>query len=131
LFELLVEPLVDNRNFPSWSYIYGDISFIRIGMWIVLIAGVSTFVDKLFVGMRQVPKYLVNVSLVSLVFYQMESWLMSHGYRVYLESATANFTGFMTPASHIPVEVALAIFLYVSLIITFIRYWRIVWDNRL
>lgn len=131
IFELLIEPIVDNRNFPSWSYIYRDISIIRIGLWIILIASGTTFIDKLFIGMKELPRYLTYVSVISLVFYQLESWLITHGYRIYLESAQVNFTGFSTPISKIPIEIAFAIPLYLTLIIAFIRYWRIVWDNDL
>lgn len=131
MFELLIEPLIENNNFPIWSYIYRDISVVRIGLWIILIASGTTLVDKLFYGMSQFPRYLMYISSISVVFFQMESWLISHGYRVYLESATANFSGFTTPASDIPIEIAFAIPLYLALIIAFLRYWRVVWDNNL
>lgn len=131
LFELLIEPLINNLHFPAWSYVYKDISLVRIGLWIVLIATSTTIIDKLFVGLQFGLKFVLYVSLPSLLFFQLESWLINHGFRVYSASARANFTGFVTPISHIPMEVALAIPIYITLIITFVRYWRIVLDNRL
>lgn len=131
LFELLIEPLIDNRNFPAWSYIYQDISLFRIGMWIVLIAAGTTFVDKFFSAAGIFYKFLLYIAVISIVFFQMESWLIQNGFRVYLTSASENFTGFVTPVSHIPIEIALAIPIYLILIIAFIRYWRIVLDNGL
>lgn len=131
IFELLIEPLVDNLKFPAWSYIYKDISLVRIGVWIALIAFSTTIIDKLFVGLEFVLKFILYVSLPSLLFYQLESWFINNGYRVYSYSAQVNFTGFVTPISRIPIEVAFAIPIYITLIITFVRYWRIVLDNNL
>jgi hypothetical protein len=42
--------------------------------------------------------------------------------RVYGPSATANFTGFRTIVGNLPVEVVVAIPLYLALVICFIRY---------
>lgn len=131
IFELLIEPLVDNLHFPAWSYVYKDISLVRIGIWITLIAISTTTIDKLFIGLQFVLKFILYVSLPSLLFFQLESWLINNGYRVYSQSAQANFTGFVTPVSRIPMEVAFAIPIYVTLIITFVRYWRMVLDNHL
>jgi hypothetical protein len=61
----------------------------------------------------------------------VESWLIVNGYRVYGPSAVNNFTGFVTPITNVPVEVAFAIPCYMALIIAFIRYWEIILDNRL
>lgn len=131
MFELLVEPLVGNFHFPAWSYVYKDISLVRIAIWIALIGISTTTIDKFFVGLQFIPKFALYISLPSILFFQLESWLINNGYRVYSQSAQANFTGFVTPVSRIPVEVAFAIPIYVTLIITFVRYWRIVLDNRL
>ena len=56
---------------------------------------------------------------------------MRHGYRVYGESAAANFTGYKLVLLDVPVEVAVAIPFYAALIIAFVRYWETVMDNEL
>ena len=33
LFELVVEPLVNNEQLPEWSYVYRDVSFLMTGTW--------------------------------------------------------------------------------------------------
>ena len=45
--------------------------------------------------------------------------------------ATRNFCGYNTWLTGVPVEVALAIPLYMALVIGFVRYWEIVGDNHL
>ena len=50
--------------------------------------------------------------------------------RWFTSSVVQNFSGFKTPLSHIPIEVALAIPIYVILAISVIRYWRIVWTTN-
>lgn len=131
MFELLIEPLVDNRGFPWWSYLYRDISFFRIGLWVILIGLGTTIVDKLNLEVSQESKFAVYVSIIAVAFFPLESWLIDNGFRVYLQSAVENFTGFTTPVTHIPIEVAFGTIIYLTLIIAFIRYWRIVWDNKL
>ena len=65
------------------------------------------------------------------LFLPFEILLIKTGYRVYGESSTANFVGIYTPLMHVPVEIILAAPMYLTLVIAFIRYWRITLDNDL
>ncbi len=129
--ELLISPLVVTHNLPSWGYIYRDINIFRIGLWIVLIYLSTSLVDVVKKNIPEVIKMLAYVLVGSLIFFQIEGYLIQNGYRWFTESVTNNFSGFTTPISHLPIEVSLAIILYLTLGLSTIRFWRIVWDNKL
>jgi hypothetical protein len=131
LFELMIEPMVENSNFPSWSYFYRDLSFLLTGLWVVMIAAVGLFVQH-FLGSRPIPqRFAAALFLIAALALPVESWLIHNGYRVYGPSATANFCGYNTWLTGVPVEIAFAIPLYMALLFGFIRYWEIVGENRL
>jgi len=131
MFELVIEPMVENRKFPAWSNIYHDVSFIMTGIWVLLIGVAAVVVDRFVIGYPVWLRFLAAVMIIAALVLPIESWMIINGYRVYGESAVANFTGFTTPITGVAVEVAFAIPFYLTLIISFIRYWEIVLDNGL
>jgi hypothetical protein len=60
----------------------------------------------------------------------VEEWLIANGYRIYGPSTLADFSGYVTPISHMPVEVVFAIPLYFALIVGFVNYWKITLDKN-
>jgi hypothetical protein len=75
--------------------------------------------------------FVLYVSVGTVLYMPIESWFIRNGYRVYGESATANFTGIQAPYFDAPVEVMFAIPLYLMLMLSFIRYGRIIMENKL
>ena len=130
LFELMIEPMVVNAGFPSWSYVYRDITFLMTGVWIVLIALSTNLVDKFLFHIGLKARFVAYIAIVGLLALPIESWLIKNGFREYGATATADFTGIVTPITGVPVEVAFAIPLYMALIVAFSRYWEIVAENR-
>ena len=130
-FELLVEPVVLNDKFPAWSYVYRDISIVYTGIRVLVIAVGAVVVGKFMIGMSLPLRFVVGVLLISAIYLPFESWFVANGYRVYGETAVMNQTGFMSPVLGLPMEIVFATPLYLSLIVGFIRYWEIVFDNRL
>lgn len=130
-FELLVEPVVRNDKFPAWSYVYRDISFLYTGIRVLVIAIGAIVVGKFMIGSSLPLRFVVGVLLISALYLPFESWFVANGYRVYGETAVMNQTGFKSPVMGLPVEIVFATPLYLSLIVCFIRYWEIVFDNRL
>jgi hypothetical protein len=131
LFEIVVEPMVRNENLPAWSYVYRDISFLMTGAWVLLFALAGVALDRVLLAAPAPLRFAAALVLIGILALPLESWLIMHGYRVYGESATANFTGFVMPVTGVATEVAFAIPCYVALIVGFIRYWEIVLDNKL
>ena len=130
LFELMVEPLVTNTNFPAWSYIYRDISLLNTGVWILVLWISTNIIDYFFVHWSLSQRFLAYLFLIDLCILPFESWLIHNGYRVYGPSTVANFTGFVTPITNVPIEIVFAIPLYMALVLAFVRYWEIIIDNR-
>ena len=130
LFELMIEPMVVNANLPGWSYVYRDVSFLMTGLWVILIWLAIYAVDRLLAYLDIATRFLIYLGVIGVTILPLESWFIHHGYRVYGPSAVANFSGFNTLVTGIPVEVAMAIPLYLALIIAFIRYWEYGLSNQ-
>jgi hypothetical protein len=131
LFELMVEPMAENRGFPAWSYLYRDISVLMSGLWVLVIAVGALVVDRFFLHQPVAARFFIALGVMGMAALAIESWLIGGGFRVYGPAATANFTGFTAPITGIAVEVAFAIPFYLALMVCFIRYWEVVKDNSL
>ncbi len=129
-FELMVEPMVVNANLPQWSYVYRDVSIIMSGAWILIIWLATLAVKRFFIHFNVRSAFISIVTTASMLAIPLEWWLINHGYRVYGPSATANFSGYLTPILGIPIEITFAIPFYLALMIAFARYWEIVIDNK-
>jgi len=131
LFELMVEPMVMNRGFPAWSYLYRDISLVMTGVWILVIAVAALVVERLGLEQPTPVRYLLALMVATAIALPIEYGLYLTGFRVYGPSAVANFTGFRIAILEAPIEIAFAIPCYLALMIAFIRYWEICLDNHL
>lgn len=131
LFEMMVEPMVRNENFPQWSYWFHDISIIMTGIWIVAIWLTTDLINRYLIHCTVPQRFLITLLVIGAIALPLESWFIIHGYRIYGPSAVANFTGFTTPITKVPVEVAFAIPCYMALVVGFIRYWEALLDNQL
>ena len=131
LFELLVGAMVDNVGFPSWSYIWRDITIILSGGWVLVIVIATWLVDKYFINKNMVEKFVLYLVFATVIIAPVEAWLIHSGHRVYLPSTVANFSGFVVPGLNIPVEVIFAVPFYLALAVAFMRYWAIIIDNKL
>ncbi len=131
MFELLIEPIVENKGLPAWSYFYRDLSVLMTGGWVVLIAATAVIVQR-FLAFRPLPiRFVAALFIVLALALPLESWLIHNDIRVYGPSARANFCGIKTWLTGVPIEVVFAIPMYMALVFTFVRYWEIVGDNGL
>jgi hypothetical protein len=131
LFELMVEPLIQNVGFPKWSYIYSDISIFRLILWSAMIYLTTLIGDVLFKTADYAKKFFGYLLVGMFLFLPLEIFFIKNGFRIYGESSTANFAGINVPFIGVPVEIILAAPMYLAIIIAFIRYWRITLDNDL
>jgi hypothetical protein len=123
LFEIVVEPMATNQNFPSWSYVYHDITVIMTGLWIAIVVVSTLIVDFVLRTTDMRLRFAAYLVLITLIAAPIEAWFLQNGYRVYGPSATADFIGMRTVILDLPVEVLAAIPMYLSLVIAFVRYW--------
>lgn len=131
LFELMVEPMVQNRGFPAWSFLYRDVSLLMTGLWVLVIAVTAALVYGLGAHLPIALRFLLALAIATAIALPIEYGLVAAGWRVYGPSALANVSGFTIPVLGAPVEIAFAIPCYLALVIGFIRYWEIVLDNHL
>ena len=130
LFEILVEPMVQNRGFPSWGYFYRDLNVVSIGLWVLVIAVTGLVVNRCFLLKPVAFRMVVALLVTTAIALPIEYGLYWSGLRVYGPSASANFSGYTVPIFHAPIEIAFAIPCYMALVLATIRYWEIVLDNR-
>jgi hypothetical protein len=131
LFELLVGAMVDNVGFPSWSYMWHDITILLTGGWVLVIWISTWLVDKYYIDKSLTERFILSLAYATVIVAPIETWLIHSGHRVYLSSTVGNFSGVMVPILNIPVEVIFAIPFYLALAVAFSRYWAIMFDNRL
>jgi hypothetical protein len=123
LFEIVVEPMATNQNFPAWSYVFHDITILMTGLWILIVVGVTLVVDRLLPTIDFRLRFAAYLVFITAIATPIEGWFLANGYRVYGPSATADFIGARTLIGDIPIEVMAAIPMYLSLVIAFVRYW--------
>jgi hypothetical protein len=123
LFEIVVEPMATNQDFPAWSYVFHDITVIMTGLWVLIVTVSTLAVDRVLRTTDVRLKFAAYLTLITLVAAPIEAWFIQNGYRVYGPSATADFIGLRTVILDLPIEVLAAIPLYLSLVISFVRYW--------
>jgi hypothetical protein len=131
LFEVMVEPMAVNQKFPQWSYIFHDISFFLLGIWIVVIGITAVLIGKFFSHFPIIYRFLIALSITTSLAIPIEGTLIRNGFRIYSESAQHYYTGVIMPVVKIPIEVAFAVPFYMALMIAFIRYWENILDNNL
>ncbi|MDP7422653.1 MAG: hypothetical protein QGH40_12305, partial [bacterium] len=130
MFELMVEPMVDNVGFPAWSYVYRDISIVLTLGWVVLIWLCLKAVDYWFIHYDIFFRFTLYVIFIGAAAMPAEAYFIFTGMRAYGPTATLNFSGLTMPGLDIPTEVVFGIPLYFALVIAFIRYWEVTLDHR-
>jgi len=123
MFEIIVEPMATNQNFPDWSYVFHDITIIMTGLWVVIVSLCTFVIDRLMPNVDFRLRFAAYLGLIAVVATPIEGWFIHAGYRVYGPSATADFIGIRTMVGDLPVEVVAAIPLYLALVISLVRYW--------
>lgn len=123
MFEIIVEPMATNQNFPSWSYVFHDITIIMTGIWVILVSVATFVVDRLLPRVDFRLRFALYLGVISAIATPIEGWFINNGYRVYGPSATADFLGIRTVIGDLPLEVVAAIPIYLALVIAFVRLW--------
>lgn len=131
LFEIMIDPVVENRGFPEWSYFYRDLSIVMTLLWVAILWISTSLTDKLWFYLDMQKRFILYLIIGSALFLPLEMWFINNGNRLYGPSAQENFTGFTAWGTDIPLEVVLAIPFYLALMIGFIRFWELVKQNRL
>tara|TARA_Y100000034_G_scaffold136768_1_gene215592 strand:+ start:26186 stop:26761 length:576 start_codon:yes stop_codon:yes gene_type:complete len=124
LFELMIEPMVINTGFSSWTYYYNDMSFVITLGW-VLIVGISiSLIDFTFPKLSEFKKFWLYLCTIDAIALPIEILLVQTGMRFYSQSLIASSYGANIPFTILPLEVAFAIPMFFALVIGFTKYWE-------
>lgn len=126
LFELMIEPMVTNARFSSWTYYFHDMSFIVTLGWVLIVTISITLVDFAFPKTGNFKKFWLYLCTIDVLTLPIEVFLVQTGMRVYSESLMATTLGPKIPFTIVPVEIAFAIPMFFALVIGFTKYWEIV-----
>ncbi len=129
LFEIMIEPMVRNEGFPSWSFFYHDVTLVLTLLWVAVIGLSVATVERRLVDWDLGHRFLATLGVLAVVATPIEAALIAHGFRVYGPSATERFSGFKIPFTNVPSEVFFAIPLYFALVLGFIRYLELARTN--
>jgi hypothetical protein len=128
-FELLVNPMVENKNFPSWTYIYQDISIVLTGIWIFGLWLSDLLIQKWFINLETFFRFCIAVCINSVLAIPLELFFITNQFRIYSGSTINNFSGYYVFGGNLAVEILFAIPCYLALIISFVRYFETILDN--
>ena len=129
LFEVMIEPMVKNEQFPTWSYIFHDITVVLTGLFILIVGLVAAIIGKFFSHYPTPIRFFIALGLASAIALPTEAWFINHGYRIYQENVTHQYLGYTLPLLNVPIELLFGVLLYMTLVIVFIRYWETILDN--
>ena len=130
IFEIMIDPMARNVNFPRWSYIYRDVDILLVGTWAIIVWLSINFVDKFFIDRGPIVRFIGYLLAIFILVLPIEAWLIRSGFIIFSATTTAGFSGFQVPGLNIPIEVAFAIPFYYSLIVSFIKYWESLLYNK-
>lgn len=130
LFELMIDAMIKNNAFPSWSYIWRDISLIQTCGWVFIIWLSIVIVDKIFIHFGLFEKFLAYIITITFAALPIEAYFVAHKIREYSVSTIENFSGFIIPFTSIPAEVIFVFPFYLALIVGFIKYWVYIIENK-
>ncbi len=123
-FEVMIEPMVVNAKLPSWSYVYRDISVLMTGGWALLIWLALFLVDRFLSRQGPGQRFVAYLVVLTAIALPIEAWLINADIRAYGVTATEDFSGLRVPLLDVAIEVAVAVPMYMALVIGLVRYWE-------
>jgi len=130
LFEIMIQPMVLNTRWSSWTYYYHDLSIIVTFGWVVIVSVSIHIIDTLFAHLSDFKKFWLYLCTIDAITFPVEIFLVQSGVRVYSQSLIQSSLGVYIPYTSIPLEVGFAIPLFFALVIGFVKYWENIIKNE-
>lgn len=130
LFEIMIDPMVMNTRFSSWTYYYHDLSFIVTLSWVFIVSISISLIDLVFSKMSDFKKFWLYLCTIDAITLPIEILLVQTGMRVYSQSLLSSSFGANIPFTNVPMEVAFAIPMFFALVIGFTKYWEKLLDAK-
>jgi len=131
LFEVMIDPLIYNTGFFSWSYFFHDVTFILTFGWILIVSFSVRMVDKVFARLSEPKRFLLYLCLIDMFVVVIEVFLVKSGLRSYSASLANSRYGIYVPFTPVPIGVVFVIPACFALVISFTKYLeKIAWKVR-
>ncbi len=128
-FELFTAPMWNNAHLGRWAYLYRDVSWVLTLGWSVLFLVVVELVDRLLPRWRALPRFAVDLALLTLITVPLEILLVAIGVRSYSpEVHAAAVGGFM---AGVPLAIPYYVPVFAALVLGFYKYWCFVLEDTL
>lgn len=128
LFELFTEPMWQNYRMGKLAYIYHDVSWILTLGWASLILTVILSVDRLLPLLKTYQKFGISLGILTLVGFPLEILVVNLGMRGYSPEVLNTISGIFILG--VPLEALYYIPVFMTLVISFYRYWELVLDQE-
>jgi len=129
LFEIMIQPMVLNTRWSSWTYYYHDLSIIVTFGWVVIVSGSIYIIDAVFAHMSDFKRFWLYLCTIDAITLPVEIFLVQSGVRTYSQSLIQSSLGVYIPYTNLPLEVGFAIPLFFALVIGFVKYWEKIIEN--
>lgn len=125
IFEYFTQALWLNKNLESWTYLYLDVSWVITLGWAILVTLSLNIGDVLGRKSKEWQRFTISLAVVSLAGIFGEFIVRLLGIREYASAVYEILSGY-TILKYIPLEALYYIPFFMTLIISFVRYWEII-----
>ena len=122
LFQIMSEPMWVNQELHSWTYLYGNVSWLLALGWISIFFLSFLIVDSGFKKMSEKGKFWLYLVFATIITVPAESLILKLGIRSYAPILAETFSGIMIPLTYVHIEVLLATPIITALIVPFYKY---------
>ncbi len=131
LFELFTAPMWNNLHLGRFAYIYIDVSWVLTLGWTTLLYYIVFVVDHYFKKKSQNIRFLWYLLFLTPIVLFFESAVVKLGIRSYAPEVYEAAGTAKIPFLDIPVAGLYYIPVFITLVLSFFKYWSLYIDNKL
>lgn len=125
IFELFTQPLWNNYSMSWWAYLYVDVSWILTLGWTMIIYFAWLITEKYIHPPKEYQRFFYTLFISAITGLAAEAVVISLGIRSYSPEVQEIISGY-TPLFNIPLEAFFYIPLFMTLVISFVKYWELI-----
>jgi len=131
IFEYFTQALWINRNLEPWSYLYLDVNWILTIGWAGIITVCMQVIDLYFPQLKEKVRYVLSVLFIGIVGFFAEWVVVGMSIRHYPEAVKSVLSGITLGDAMVPIEALYYIPVFMALMVSFVRYWEINFDEKI
>ncbi len=130
LFEYFTQALWLNHNLEPWSYLYLDINWILTIGWAGIITVCMELINLYLPNLTERFRYVISVIFIGIIGFFAEWVVVGLEIRFYPEAVKQSLSGIMLGYGKVPIEALYYIPVFMALMVSFVRYWEICFDEK-